>query len=102
MSDTFGINDDHREVPPALIASLKTQNVRGETRHVPGDDRPAFFVSDEYLEIEFSHELGLAMPAAAACERLAAALLAHASQIRAAAGAPRRLPYLFYPRGDAR
>jgi len=52
-------------------------------------------IGDGVAEIELSHELGLLLPAAIACERLAAALLLHAAQIRATAGAPRRLAYVF-------
>jgi hypothetical protein len=97
---TTGINigaHDQPGLPAALIGSLKTQAVTGKTRVTDDGEQPVFVLSDGDIEIELSHELGLREPAAAACERLAGALLAHAALIRAKAGSPRRATYVFSP-----
>lgn len=85
---------DTSNLPPAHVASLKTQELHGASRHLDGGE-PVFVIDDGDVEIELSHELGLREPAAAACERLAGALLAHAALIRAGMGSPRRTAYVF-------
>lgn len=98
--ETSGINVGHHErpdLPPALVGSLATQHVQGVVRHRGADDEPVFVIGDETVEFELVHEFGLREAAAQACERLAGALLAHASLIRARAGNPRRTAHVYPP-----
>lgn len=76
---------------------MRTSRITGESRSVPGCSEPVFVIADDVLEIELSHEVDPLEPAAEACERLAAALLAHAALIRQRAGSPRRTAYVFPP-----